>query len=120
MTSYEREREQRAHLEKAVASNRRSVELSRELCVAGLSDFLSVLEAQNALYTSENELVKARPQWPSTWWLFARLSEAVGKGTSSRVCNGRVVLNPWMFFCGIVDPGVRRSTYCWRRATDLP
>lgn len=59
LTSYEREREQRAQLEKAVASNRRSVELSRELYVAGLSDFLSVLEAQNALYASENQLAQS-------------------------------------------------------------
>ncbi len=58
LTSYERSRQQRAQLEKAVASNRRSVELSRELYTAGLSDFLSVLEAQNALYTSENELAQ--------------------------------------------------------------
>jgi multidrug efflux system outer membrane protein len=59
LTSYEREREQRAQLEKAVASNRRSVELSRELYVAGLSDFLSVLEAQKALYASENQLAQS-------------------------------------------------------------
>ena len=59
LTSYEGEREQRAQLEKAVASNRRSVELSKELYTAGLSDFLSVLEAQNALYTSENALAQS-------------------------------------------------------------
>ena len=59
LTSYEREREQRTQLEKAVASNRRSVELSKELYVAGLSDFLSVLEAQNALYDSENQLAQS-------------------------------------------------------------
>jgi len=58
LTSYERAREQQAQLEKAVASNRRSVELSRELYLAGLSDFLSVLEAQNALYNSENTLAQ--------------------------------------------------------------
>src|SRR6266852_4340518 len=59
LTSYEREREQRTQLEKAVASNRRSVELSRELYTAGLSDFLSVLAAQNALYDSENQLAQS-------------------------------------------------------------
>jgi multidrug efflux system outer membrane protein len=59
LTSYEREREQRAQLEKAVASNRRSVELSRELYVAGLEDFLSVLVAQKALYASENQLAQS-------------------------------------------------------------
>ena len=59
MTSYEREHKQRALLAKAVASNRRSVELSKELYTAGLSDFLSVLEAQNALYISENQLAQS-------------------------------------------------------------
>jgi outer membrane protein, multidrug efflux system len=59
LTSYQREREQRVQLEKAVVSNRRSVELARELYTAGLSDFLSVLEAQNALYTSEDELAQS-------------------------------------------------------------
>jgi outer membrane protein TolC len=59
LTSYEREREQRVQLDKAVASNRRSVELARELYRAGLSDFLSVLEAEKALYTSENELAQS-------------------------------------------------------------
>jgi NodT family efflux transporter outer membrane factor (OMF) lipoprotein len=59
LTSYEREREQRVQFEKAVASNRRSVELARELYRAGLSDFLSVLEAEKALYTSEDELAQS-------------------------------------------------------------
>lgn len=59
LTSYEREREQRVQRDKAVASNRRSVELARELYRAGLSDFLSVLEAEKALYTSENELAQS-------------------------------------------------------------
>jgi outer membrane protein, multidrug efflux system len=58
LTSYERAREQRAQLERAVASNQRSVELARELYTAGLSDFLSVLLAQKALYESENQLAQ--------------------------------------------------------------
>jgi outer membrane protein TolC len=59
LTSYERDHKQRALLAKEVASNRRSVELSKELYTAGLSDFLSVLEAQNALYISENQLAQS-------------------------------------------------------------
>lgn len=59
MTSYEREHKQRALLAKAVASNRRSVEFSKELYTAGLSDFLWVLEAQNALYIGENQLAQS-------------------------------------------------------------
>jgi NodT family efflux transporter outer membrane factor (OMF) lipoprotein len=56
LTSYEREREQRAKLQQAVSSNRRSVELAKELYTAGLSDFLSVLEAEEELYKNEDEL----------------------------------------------------------------
>jgi len=59
LTSYEREREQKKKREQAVASNRRSVALSRELYGAGLSDFLSVLEAEKSLYDSENDLAES-------------------------------------------------------------
>ncbi len=59
LTLYEREREQRTKLAKAVSGNRRSVELAKELYTAGLSDFLSVLEAEKALYGSENELAQS-------------------------------------------------------------
>ena len=59
LTSYERERDERAQLERAVANSRRSVELAKELYTAGLSDFLSVLEAEKELYRSENELARS-------------------------------------------------------------
>jgi outer membrane protein TolC len=36
------------------------VDLSRELYTAGLADFLSVLEAQNALYANEDELAESQ------------------------------------------------------------
>ena len=59
LTSYEREREQRTKLQKAVASNQRAVELAKELYTAGLSDFLSVLEAEKELYKSEDGLAQS-------------------------------------------------------------
>jgi len=59
LTSYERERHQRAKLQQAVASNRRAVLLAKELYTAGLSDFLSVLEAEKALYNSEDDLAQS-------------------------------------------------------------
>ena len=46
-------------MEDAVSSSRRAVDLSRELYTAGLADFLSVLEAQNALYANEDELAES-------------------------------------------------------------
>ena len=59
LTSYKREREQRAIIERAVTSNRRAVQLARELYTAGLSDFLSVLEAQKALFISDDALARS-------------------------------------------------------------
>ncbi len=59
LTSYERQREQRTKLSQAVAGYRRSVELASELYKAGLSDFLSVLEAEKALYNSEDNLAQS-------------------------------------------------------------
>jgi len=59
LADYEAGRQQLAHLEKAVSSSRRAVDLSRELYTAGLADFLSVLEAQNALYANEDELAQS-------------------------------------------------------------
>jgi len=58
LADYQGQREQLAHLESAVNSSRLAVDLSRELYTAGLSDFLSVLEAQNALYANEDELAQ--------------------------------------------------------------
>ena len=59
LADYQGQREQLAHLEQAVSSSRRAVDLSRELYTAGLADFLSVLEAQNALYANEDELAQS-------------------------------------------------------------
>ena len=59
LADYQGHRKQLAHLEEAVSSSRRAVDLSRELYTAGLADFLSVLDAQNVLYTNEDELAQS-------------------------------------------------------------
>jgi NodT family efflux transporter outer membrane factor (OMF) lipoprotein len=59
LADYQGRRAQLAHLEEAVSSSRRAVDLSRELYTAGLADFLSVLEAENALYENEDELAQS-------------------------------------------------------------
>jgi NodT family efflux transporter outer membrane factor (OMF) lipoprotein len=59
LADYQGHRDELSHLEKAVSSSRRAVDLSRELYTAGLADFLSVLEAQNALYANEDELAQS-------------------------------------------------------------
>jgi NodT family efflux transporter outer membrane factor (OMF) lipoprotein len=52
------EQQRHASLSAAVSSNRQAVELARELYLAGTGDFLSVLEAQQALYMDESRLVE--------------------------------------------------------------
>lgn len=52
--------EQRRHeLETGVAAARRSVDLARELYVRGLSDFLTVLDAQRQQFATERDLAAA-------------------------------------------------------------
>ncbi len=52
-----RDLERRRSLADAVAANRRSVELANELYSKGLVDFISVLDAQKSLFSSEEQLV---------------------------------------------------------------
>ncbi len=54
-----REQERHASLAVAVRASRRAVELARELYLAGPGDFLSVLEAQRALYANEHQLAES-------------------------------------------------------------
>jgi len=59
LVSYARERSRRERLESAVASDEESVRLSSELYKAGLTDFLSVLEAQRDLHANEDLLAQS-------------------------------------------------------------
>ena len=54
-----KDQERRAALEDAVASNRKAVELSTELYTEGLSDFLNVLQAQGALFSTQDALTQS-------------------------------------------------------------
>ena len=58
LAAYRSEQQRYASLSVAVAASRQAVELARELYLAGTGDFLSVLEAQQALYGNENQLVE--------------------------------------------------------------
>jgi NodT family efflux transporter outer membrane factor (OMF) lipoprotein len=51
-----KEEERRKALVQAVASNRKAVELATKLYTEGQTDFLNVLQAQRALFVSEDEL----------------------------------------------------------------
>src|SRR5262249_38514743 len=60
LVAYSEEQARRLHLESAVRSNRESVQLASELYKAGLTDFLSVLDAQRELYADEDLLAQSR------------------------------------------------------------
>ncbi len=60
LVAYAREQTRRERLESAVTSSKESVRLSSELYKAGLTDFLSVLDAQRELYANEDMLAQSR------------------------------------------------------------
>jgi NodT family efflux transporter outer membrane factor (OMF) lipoprotein len=57
LVSFSNEQTRRHDLEKAVEANRRAVELANDLYKQGLTDFLSVLQAQRDLFVTEDFLV---------------------------------------------------------------
>jgi len=59
LVNYSREQARYRSLSDAVAANRRAVEMSNELYIRGLVDFLNVLENQRSLYASENDLAQS-------------------------------------------------------------
>ena len=56
LVAYDREQARRSALQRAVQANRRALDLARQLNDAGVVDFLNVLNAQQSLYQSENDL----------------------------------------------------------------
>ncbi|MEM4408067.1 MAG: TolC family protein, partial [Candidatus Caldarchaeum sp.] len=54
-----KEEERKSALQRAVEANRRAVRLATELYTEGQTDFLSVLDAQRSLYSSEDSLVQS-------------------------------------------------------------
>jgi NodT family efflux transporter outer membrane factor (OMF) lipoprotein len=59
LVAYLQEQIRRRSLAEAVDANRRAVDLSSELYLRGLTDFLDVLESQRSLYASEDQLVQS-------------------------------------------------------------
>ena len=57
LVAYGKEQQHRRLLAEAVAANRRALDLATQLYAAQLTDFLNVLEAQRALYGSQDALV---------------------------------------------------------------
>jgi multidrug efflux system outer membrane protein len=62
LTAYDREQSRRQSLADAVSSNQRAVNLSQQLYERGLGDFLDVLTAQQALFSSQDQLARSEAQ----------------------------------------------------------
>jgi len=60
LVKYSQEQKRRERLEDAVKSNEEAVQLSSETYRAGLTDFLSVLDAERELYANEDLLAQSR------------------------------------------------------------
>ena len=60
LVRYAEEQERRDRLGRAVEQSRLAVDLAAEQYRAGLVDFLSVLEAQRALYATEDQLAQSQ------------------------------------------------------------
>jgi multidrug efflux system outer membrane protein len=60
LVSYSNEQERRARLQRAVQANEEAVKLSNDRYRAGVTDFLSVLDAQRELYANEDLLAQSR------------------------------------------------------------
>jgi outer membrane protein, multidrug efflux system len=59
LVAYAKEQETRKSLSEAVVNNRKAVDLATQLYMAGRSDFLNVLIAQRALFTTEDALAQS-------------------------------------------------------------
>src|SRR5262249_9971331 len=58
LVAFSHEQETRAQLEDAVRANQRAAELARNLYAQGLTDFLTVLIAEEAVFTSQDTLAQ--------------------------------------------------------------
>ena len=60
LSAYGRERARQESLRAAVAANRRALDMATERYTGGLESFLSVLDAQRAVYAAEDQLVQSQ------------------------------------------------------------
>ncbi len=77
LVNYSREQARHRSLVEAVAANRLAVEMSNELYLKGLQDFLSVLDSQRSLFTSESDLAQSEAAMASN---LVSLYKALGGG----------------------------------------
>jgi outer membrane protein TolC len=77
LVNYSREQARHRSLVEAVDANRLAVEMSNELYLKGLQDFLSVLDSQRSLFTSESDLAQSEAAMASK---LVALYKALGGG----------------------------------------
>jgi NodT family efflux transporter outer membrane factor (OMF) lipoprotein len=81
LVNYSREQARYRSLRDAVAANRRAVEMSNELYIRGLVDFLNVLENQRALFASESDLAQSEATMATN---LVALYKALGGGWQTK------------------------------------
>jgi outer membrane protein, multidrug efflux system len=59
LVAYAKEQEHRRLLHRAVTANEKAIDLANQLYTKGLGNYLSLLDAQRALYASQDELVRS-------------------------------------------------------------
>ena len=86
LIAYVQEQDRAAALDQAVTAGRESLELSNDLYSRGSVDFLNVLEAQRALYLSQDQLVESQTAVVTN---LVSLYKALGGGWSGPADRGQ-------------------------------
>jgi hypothetical protein len=81
-----KEQSHREALLAAVAANRKAISLAEKQYTEGLTNFINVLQAQEALYSMENALVQSTAAVSTN---LVALYKALGGGNSPRIGNVR-------------------------------
>ena len=82
LVAFAAEHRRRDSLAKAVDANRESVDLANQLYTQGLTDFLSVLDAQRQLYQAQDDLAQSDAQLDSS---LIALYKALGGGWENAI-----------------------------------
>lgn len=77
LTSYDRERARLRHLEASAASAREASTLARQRYQDGVSDFLTVIDAERVAIAAQNDVVLSRTRATSAW---VAIYKAMGGG----------------------------------------
>lgn len=77
LTSYDRERVRLRHLESSASSAREAATLARQRYQDGVSDFLTVIDAERVAINAQNDVVLSRARAAAAW---VRIYKAMGGG----------------------------------------